>query len=703
MPRFVRLYEDAVNTPLLTSMISLNCFHRRGPRVLSVLSHGRSLVSVWISLCLLAGLSPLQGQVYLVDFGADGTPTSLGDAPNDPGNYWNNVPTAIGVVPGGTVSNLVSVLNEPSGISLVIIDRFNGANENGTTFSLLPFPENATRDSLYGNTEVWNGITDVYPKFKLSGLEATATYNLRFYASRMGATDNRETGYTITGGSTTVVTLNAAANADEWVVASDVAPDGAGEITIAMAPTENNNNGTHFTYLGVLQIEAVVPQTPIAFTEQPASQSVVEFRSVTFTSSVSGSPPYYVQWNANGFPIPGATQFSYTIPVVTPDLDGTQYSVTVSNLAFGATSGNATLTVTADTTAPAVTSVGSPDGFSVEILFDEAMDVNTIVDPAHYTVANAPGAPFVLGAELRPDGRTAVLTLVERLVGSFSVTVNNVTDLAGNPVAANTTVNAVAPRVGALKVLIDFGGTATEHGPAPDDPTNYWNNVDASLGATEFGELPGLVTAFNEPTTMSLVILSRFNGANASGTTALSVYPTDATRDSLFGNTEIFSGLENIFPSFKLTGLEPEKAYDLTFFASRTGVGDNRETGYTIVGAATTTVALDSANNVANTVTAGGVKPDGAGEITISLAPTENNNNGNHFTYLGVLELAQAAPRFLPATVTGSAITLQWTGEGALERASSVNGPWTAVLPAPSSPYTETLVSGQNRFYRIKQ
>jgi hypothetical protein len=58
----------------------------------------------------------------------------------------------------------------------------------------------------------------------------------------------------------------------------------------------------------------------------------------------------------------------------------------------------------------------------------------------------------------------------------------------------------------------------------------------------------------------------------------------NATRDSLFGNTEVFNNLSNIFPQFKLTNLDSTKAYNFTFYASRTGVGDVRETGDTVTG-----------------------------------------------------------------------------------------------------------------------
>jgi hypothetical protein len=140
-----------------------------------------------------------------------------------------------------------------------------------------------------------------------------------------------------------------------------------------------------------------------------------------------------------------------------------------------------------------------------------------------------------------------------------------------------------------------------------------------------------------------LVMLSRFNGANQSGILESGLFPADATSDSLYGNTEAFNSVTDIFPSFKLTGLDPLLTYDFTFYASRMGARDNRETGYTVVGANSSFAALDATANIDGFATATGIEPDAAGEITISIAPTENNNNGNHFTYLGVMKVEPTA------------------------------------------------------------
>ncbi len=580
-----------------------------GPDNLHMNAAGYALWQSIIGPALDAWASTVGG-TFLFDFGAAANTTEHAAAPDDPLNYWNNVTDAIGASPAGQVSNLVTVENSQTAMSLVIQSRFNGANANGTTAYLL-FPPEAIRDSLFGNTEIFNGQSNLFPSFRLMGLDTQSVYHFTFFASRTNVSDNRETRYTVTGGSIASAVLNAANNTTNVAIVGGMAPDAAGQITIDLSPTENNNSANHFTYLGVMRMDAVPPQRPISFLREPVNTRVSVTRPASFSVAIAGSSPFFIQWFSNGMAIPGANQLTYTVPSATLDMSGALFSVSISNLAYSVMSSNALLEVT-----------------------------------------DAPP-----------------------------------------PLEVTTQV-----------VLFDFGGgNTTEHAASPDDPTNYWNNVTTVIGSSSTALLTNIVTTENVSTVIGLAMLGRFNGANENGTTTSAVFPVEATRDSLFGNTEVFSGLSNIFPKFKLTGLDGSRRYRLTFYASRTGVGDNRETLYTVVGAATNSAVLNAANNISNVAALNETRPTAEGELVISLAPGSNNNNANHFTYLGVLKVELLPlPRYLPPQFSGGNFILRWTGSAEVESAPTVLGPWTSVSGIGENSHAEPINLNTNRFFRLR-
>ncbi len=547
-------------------------------------------------------------QSFLLDFGAAATPTARGPAPDDPAWHWNNISEAIGASPDGRLPNLATTANLSTDIGFEMLSRFNGADHEGSVPSSA-FPANATRDTLFGNTEPFNGLADIFPSFRFANLNPSRTYSFTFYASRAGVKDNRETGYEVSGLNSGFAALDAANNSDATARVTGISPDGSGAIAIRLAPTAKNDSANHFTYLGALRMDAVPRQEPVVFTRHPASQKVFAGMPAQFTAAAEGTPPFFIQWFTNGVPLHGANQFTCIVPAVSTNMNGTVFALTVSNLAFTATSSNAVLEV-------------------------------------------APAAQNPAGEAL----------------------------------------------------FFDFGGAnATSYGAAPNDPLYSWNNVTTAAGSSATGRLTNLVTGANGPTRVGLVMLRRFNGANENGTLNWPMLPANATRDSLFGNTESFGGLANVFPSFKLAGLDPDARYDLTFYASRTGVSDNRETSYTVVGKNSGQAMLDAANNVTNTARITGMIPSEAGELVVSLAPSSGNNNANHFTYLGVLRMDVVPPplAFLPPVIDSGRVRLEWTGAGQLEQAASILGPWSAIADSPAPPHAEQILPGEDRFFRL--
>ena len=113
----------------------------------------------------------------------------------------------------------------------------------------------------------------------MTGLDPATAYDLLFYASRMGVGDIRETRYTVTGASETIVDFNVSNNEFEVATAADVLPDSNGEITVALTPGPNNDNGNHFTYLGVMQIdwEGELATEPVTLSEPEFADGVFSF------------------------------------------------------------------------------------------------------------------------------------------------------------------------------------------------------------------------------------------------------------------------------------------------------------------------------------------------------------------------------------------------------------------------------------------
>jgi hypothetical protein len=213
-----------------------------------------------------AAFSTASAESWLFDFGSATTATTNGVSPDDPVNFWNNVTDSIGTSNTGSLLNLVTTTNAATPVDLFMVSRFGGVNTNGTLASTL-YPIDATRDSFYGNTGPFQGSSNITPIFKISSLDPLLTYSFKFYASRTGATDNRETVYTVSGSVSGSAALNASNNVNSFTTVSGIVPSAGGEITISLTPGPNNNNNTgddttganpsRFIYLGVMEMQSI--------------------------------------------------------------------------------------------------------------------------------------------------------------------------------------------------------------------------------------------------------------------------------------------------------------------------------------------------------------------------------------------------------------------------------------------------------------
>jgi len=195
----------------------------------------------------------------------------------------------------------------------------------------------------------------------------------------------------------------------------------------------------------------------ITITNQPQNTTAVQSQRATLTigatsgyigDTSSASPGLSYQWQAapagsSTFTnIGGASGASFTTPVLKLSDTGTQFRVSLLAGDTNVTSSIGTLTVTPDTTAPLpvkVTSVNAA-GKLINLNFNELLDKASAETGANYSFSpgNVAGASAVLDA----SGTNVTITTGTGLTPNTenTLTITGLKDLAGNPVAANTTI-----------------------------------------------------------------------------------------------------------------------------------------------------------------------------------------------------------------------------------------------------------------------
>ena len=165
---------------------------------------------------------------------------------------WN---TLAGFHTGDNIANLKDDKGNLTGIALNVTEAFNDINGNGVSATTTDFviPSSVSTNSYYGNgIGVWLGKSVKESQLMLLNLDKTKTYDMCFFASRNGVTDNREAEYLVQGDNGETAVLDAANNASKTSCVSGIHPNSEGKITITIRPGPNNNNASGFYYLGAI-------------------------------------------------------------------------------------------------------------------------------------------------------------------------------------------------------------------------------------------------------------------------------------------------------------------------------------------------------------------------------------------------------------------------------------------------------------------
>jgi hypothetical protein len=227
-------------------------------------------------------------------------------------------------------------------------------------------------------------------------------------------------------------------------------------------------------------------QIPVAITNQPKSQAVLELSPVSFVVQATGIPVPQYQWYRNNVLILDATNAAYTIGAAAYADNGAQFKVTVqnvvSNTTYAVTSSTATLTVIADTNPPVLLSAAGLGLTQVKVAFTERVRLSTATNLANFTLRGTNGTLHISSATLDATQSNVLLSVDMMTEGAvYTVTVNNVADQsnAGNIIAANSHTTFTA----ALYTFSPIGNPALQGGQVRAE-NGYDISGSGVMGAT---------------------------------------------------------------------------------------------------------------------------------------------------------------------------------------------------------------------------
>ncbi len=278
---------------------------------------------------------------------------------------------------------------------------------------------------------------------------------------------------------------------------------------------------------------------PILVAVTPHAKTVNECSSVTLTSTVTGSPPYYYQWYKNGAPIAGATGSSYATPPLLRADNGSAYKLVVTNL-FSSSNDMGVVTVTV---LPRLVSAMICPGH-VKVVLDTAWDAASANSPGNYSIS---GGVNVTSATLGSDGKTVFLTTSPLQEGGcYILTLNG----ASNSCAASSkTIILGPPKASGPQHLVVIEAENFDANNSPQGATSwvFENSLPGFGGLGYMKASPDTgVNASNGPVLMPALYLDYCINFSTAGTYYFWV--RGATGDSRGGGNSLHIALDGANP-----------------------------------------------------------------------------------------------------------------------------------------------------------
>jgi len=241
---------------------------------------------------------------------------------------------------------------------------------------------------------------------------------------------------------------------------------------------------------GAIYLAEVESTGLLKITENPASQKRPAGATATFAVVATSPQAISYQWQrvpswaVDYLDIPGATSASYTTPPLTLFDDGSSYRCVVKSGPNTTTTSEALLGV--DGVPPRVIAAqGSIEFNSVYIGFSEPMNLEQLANPDNYKID---GGLVVTEAHVVDPSTVHLVTSPQTPSSAYTVTINGQQDVAGNPLAAATTVGFTAFDTRAETVGLDLwfgfaGGTVASLRNDARYPAGF--DIDYTLGTLD--------------------------------------------------------------------------------------------------------------------------------------------------------------------------------------------------------------------------
>ncbi|MBL7877429.1 MAG: fibronectin type III domain-containing protein [Cyclobacteriaceae bacterium] len=557
-------------------------------------------------------------------------------ASNGPSD-WNNVGNTSDDTPIPTTA-LNKENGTPSGITFSSTGQWTRyKDDNGVTPGVYP---NAVNSSLF---RIWNKTAG--ETLTLVGLNPQGKYNLKFLSStKLNTTYNNlaVTTFTISGQSQQI---DAVGNASTLVTFSQVTPNAQGEVSINVKTVANG-----FAILNAMVIESyfegtTAPEAPsnlqVATTQAAAIQ-------VTWTDNSGGetSQELYRSLDDINF-VKLATLATDVTSYIDSDFvaGNTYYYKVLAKNSIGISAFSNTGSIVAPNRVPVILPVSPITMAEQEMKWVEVTGTDVDGDPLTFELENEPS---FMWSEYVDDNRVNLVfspSLGEK--GTYQFLLH-----CDDPNGGRTTANLSVTVYSASDVEFKINFTGTSIAAAP------WNNMTSFNTGTV---LNNLKNNNNTPVTgVSITLVQGWNGLNTNGYNTgnnSGIYPDAAMSGSFY----IQDGATK---TIQLAGLNSAKTYDFTFFASRMGVADVRNTIYT---SGSKSAILNASGNTSNTAKIIRIKPNASGQITITVA----KEGAAAFGYLGAMVIReydeivvptvpQAPTSLISQVLTRTSIKLNW-------------------------------------------